>query len=159
MNGKLTNETYHALRQNTLVLISVIDYCFKTYIDLQYTLAGIFSTDNLEKRFGLYRSLSGCNYNVSYDDLLGAEKKIRVKKIFKKLEGNFSIEELKQKVDMREDSDEKNNYIINKQQKQAYLLDIAVPNSHNITQTYNTKINKYLELSVAMRNLWCLEKI
>jgi hypothetical protein len=46
--------------------------------------------------------------------------------------------------------------ILNKQQKQAYLLDIAVPNSHN---TYNTKINKYLELSVAMRNLWCLEKI
>jgi hypothetical protein len=37
-------------------------------------------------------------------------------------------------------------------------LDIAVPNSHNITQTFNTKINKYLELSVAMRNLWCLEK-
>jgi hypothetical protein len=28
--------------------------------------------------------------------------------------------------------------ILNKQQKQAYLLDIAVPNSHNITQTYNT---------------------
>jgi hypothetical protein len=49
--------------------------------------------------------------------------------------------------------------ILNKQQKQAYLLDIAVRNSHNITQTYNTKINKYLELSVAMRNLWCLEKI
>jgi hypothetical protein len=48
--------------------------------------------------------------------------------------------------------------ILNKQQKQAYLLDIAVPNSYNITQTYNTKINKYLELSVAMRNLWCLEK-
>jgi hypothetical protein len=64
MNGKLTNETYHALRQSTLVLISVIDYCFKTYIDLQYILAGKFSTDNLEKRFGLYRSLSGCNYNV-----------------------------------------------------------------------------------------------
>jgi hypothetical protein len=42
--------------------------------------------------------------------------------------------------------------ILNEQQKQAYLLDIAVPNSHNITQTYNTKINKYLELSVAMRN-------
>jgi hypothetical protein len=49
--------------------------------------------------------------------------------------------------------------ILNKPQKHAYLLDIAVPNSHNITQTYNTKINKYLELSVAMRNLWCLEKI
>jgi hypothetical protein len=49
--------------------------------------------------------------------------------------------------------------ILNKQEKQAYLLDIAVPNSHNITHTYNTKINKYLRLSVAMRNLRCLEKI
>jgi hypothetical protein len=48
--------------------------------------------------------------------------------------------------------------ILNKQQKQGYLLDIAIPNSHNITQTYNTKINKYVELSVAMRNLWSLEK-
>jgi hypothetical protein len=48
--------------------------------------------------------------------------------------------------------------ILNKQQKQAYLLDIDVPNSHNITQTYNTKFNKYLVLSVAMRNLWCLKK-
>jgi hypothetical protein len=48
--------------------------------------------------------------------------------------------------------------ILNKQQEQAYFLDIAVPNSHNITQTYNRKINNYLELSVAMRNLWCLEK-
>jgi hypothetical protein len=49
--------------------------------------------------------------------------------------------------------------ILNKQQKQAYLLDIAVPNSNSIRQTYNTKINKHLELFVAMRNLWCLEKI
>jgi hypothetical protein len=48
--------------------------------------------------------------------------------------------------------------ILNKQQKQAYLLDIAVPNSHNITQTYNRKINKYLELSVVMRNLSCFLK-
>jgi hypothetical protein len=29
--------------------------------------------------------------------------------------------------------------ILNKQQKQAYLLDIAVANSHNITQTYKHK--------------------
>jgi hypothetical protein len=28
-------------------------------------------------------------------------------------------------------------YEINKQQKEAYLLDIAVPNSHNITQENN----------------------
>jgi hypothetical protein len=37
--------------------------------------------------------------------------------------------------------------ILNKQQKQAYLLDIAVPNSHNITQTYNTKLFDFLDFS------------
>jgi hypothetical protein len=45
--------------------------------------------------------------------------------------------------------------ILNKQQKQAYLLDIAVRNSHNITQPYeyNTKINKYLELRCYEKSL------
>jgi hypothetical protein len=43
--------------------------------------------------------------------------------------------------------------ILNKQQKQAYFLDIAVPNSHNITQTYNTKINKYLALRCYEKSL------
>jgi hypothetical protein len=43
--------------------------------------------------------------------------------------------------------------ILNKQQKQAYLFDIAVPNSHNITQTYNTKINKYLTLRCYEKSL------
>jgi hypothetical protein len=32
--------------------------------------------------------------------------------------------------------------ILNKQQKQAYLLDIAVPNSHNITPTYTAGFKK-----------------
>jgi hypothetical protein len=43
--------------------------------------------------------------------------------------------------------------ILNKQQKQAYLLDIVLANSHNITQTYNRKINKYV-----FRTLRCYEK-
>jgi hypothetical protein len=47
------------------------------------------------------------------------------------------------------------------QTKVFYLLSgkilNATPKMH--MHTYNTKINKYLELSVAMRNLWCLEKI
>jgi hypothetical protein len=34
--------------------------------------------------------------------------------------------------------------------------DIIILNEQQ--KTCNTKINKYLELSVAMRNLWCLEK-
>jgi hypothetical protein len=49
--------------------------------------------------------------------------------------------------------------ILNRQQGQACLLDVAVPNSHNITQTCNARIGKYLELSVAVRSLWCLERV
>jgi uncharacterized protein YeaC (DUF1315 family) len=40
--------------------------------------------------------------------------------------------------------------ILNKQQKQAYLLDIAVPNSHNITQTYRVTDEKPLMLYLAL---------
>jgi hypothetical protein len=41
------------------------------------------------------------------------------------------------------------------------VLKYCDKNSNNCSKfiQYNTKINKYLELSVAMRNLWCLEKI
>ena len=35
-------------------------------------------TDNLEKRFGEYRRLCGANYNVSVQQVLEAEKKLRV---------------------------------------------------------------------------------
>jgi hypothetical protein len=53
--------------------------------------------------------LSGCNYNVSYDDILGAEKEIRVKKVFKKSDGSFSFAELRENFGTKID-DEKINY-------------------------------------------------
>jgi hypothetical protein len=43
--------------------------------------------------------------------------------------------------------------------KELEQPEINIQASHAWHMTYNTKINKYLELSVAMRNLWCLEKI
>jgi hypothetical protein len=42
--------------------------------------------------------------------------------------------------------------------KELEQPEINIQASHAWHMTYNTKINKYLELSVAMRNLWCLEK-
>ena len=35
-------------------------------------------TDELERRFGRYRNLSGCNYKVSYCQILENEKKIEM---------------------------------------------------------------------------------
>ena len=67
---------------------------------MSYILPGKFTTEKLEKRFGKYRLLGGCNYNVSFDDILNAEKKIRPKHIFRSaVDGNFSLAEIKKQGD------------------------------------------------------------
>lgn len=92
-NGHLSAETYNALYQSTVVLVSIIDYCFQKYA-ISYILPGKFTTENLEKRFGMYRLMSGCNFNVSLGNIIGAEKKLRLQHILKKMTGNFSLTEL-----------------------------------------------------------------
>ncbi|KAF2883780.1 hypothetical protein ILUMI_22366 [Ignelater luminosus] len=89
-NGHLTKETFSAMYQSTLALISIIQYVFSHFSEVKYVLPGKFTTENLEKRFGMYRSLAGCNYNVSLDDIYSAEKKIRIKNIFKRADGSNS---------------------------------------------------------------------
>jgi hypothetical protein len=41
-------------------------------------LLGQFQTGVLERRFGQYRKLSGCNYNVSVKQIIDSEKKLKV---------------------------------------------------------------------------------
>ena len=48
---------------------------------------------------------------------------------------------------------------INKITKTAFLIDIAIPSSHNLEKSHQEKISKYLELSVYLKNTWNLEKI
>lgn len=58
-NGHLTLDTFKALHQSTTVLLLLTEYCFKNF-DISYLLAGKFTTEKLEKRFGNYRLLSVC---------------------------------------------------------------------------------------------------
>lgn len=97
-NGHLTKDTYGALRHSSSVLLDLVDYCFKNF-EITYILPGKFTTEKLEKRFGIYRLLCGCNYNVSYDDVINAEKKIRLKHIFKKSGSSFSFAEIQKKFE------------------------------------------------------------
>ncbi|CAH1978417.1 unnamed protein product [Acanthoscelides obtectus] len=103
-NGHLTNETFQAIKQSTYVLIEIIKYCFQNY-SIKFILPGKFSSENLEKRFGVYRILSGCNYNVSLDDVLSAENKIRVKHIFKGINKNVTLANIKEQFSMISDND------------------------------------------------------
>ncbi len=47
-------------------------------IGFEYVLLGKFQSDPLEERFGLYRRMSGCNYNVSVNQVLESEKKLKI---------------------------------------------------------------------------------
>lgn len=97
-NGHLTKDTFAALRQSTLVFLELVKYSFQNF-EISYILPGKFTTERLEKRFGKYRSLCGCNYNVSFDDVINAEKKIRLKHVFRGAGNTFSLKEIQSKFE------------------------------------------------------------
>lgn len=76
----LTRDTFEAAIVTTEGMIKLIEYSFDNY-DIQFFLPGKFQTNDLEKRFGKYRRLCGCNYLVSYKDILEAERKLRIKRL------------------------------------------------------------------------------
>ena len=80
--GKLTLETFTALKHTCKTLVTC-SYYLLNEMDYNYILLAKFQTDQLEKRFGLYRSTSGCNYNVSVTQILESEKKIKVMNLLK----------------------------------------------------------------------------
>ena len=75
--GKLSKETHFALRHTTSTLIKLSDYLLQ-YHQLKYILLGKFQTDKLESRFGVYRQMSGGNYNVSVEQVLESENKLKI---------------------------------------------------------------------------------
>jgi hypothetical protein len=78
--GFLTLDTYHALSHTTRSLISLIKFSLLS-LNVNYVLTGKFQTANLERTFGKYRNLSGSNYNVSVQQVMEAEHKIRLNKL------------------------------------------------------------------------------
>ena len=79
---KLSKGTYFALHHTSQALILCTQYLL-CEMEFNYVLLGKFQTDNLENRCGLYRIMSGCNYNVSVSQVLESEKKIKIMKVLK----------------------------------------------------------------------------
>lgn len=48
---------------------------------------------------------------------------------------------------------------VNKKAKTAFLIDIAVPNTHNIQHTINEKIRKYTDLKSEIKRIWNLNEV
>ena len=85
--GKLTRETFTALRHTTHAIIEITKYC-TCVLNMRYILTAKFQTDKLESRFGQYRQLAGGNYNISIRQIFECEKKIRIMSV---LERNLPI--------------------------------------------------------------------
>ncbi|XP_064076354.1 uncharacterized protein LOC135194637 [Vanessa tameamea] len=49
--------------------------------------------------------------------------------------------------------------LVNKSSKIAYLIDVSVPNTHNLLKTITEKINKYTELKEEIIRIWNLNKV
>ena len=49
----------------------------------QYVLTALFQSDPLEKRFGIYRQMSGSNYFVSVRQIFESERKLKVQSLLK----------------------------------------------------------------------------
>lgn len=48
---------------------------------------------------------------------------------------------------------------IDKANKHTYLIDIAIPNTHNLQKTLNVKIHKYIELKEEVTRIWKMERV
>ena len=49
--------------------------------------------------------------------------------------------------------------LIDKINKQTYLIDITIPNTHNLQKSVTEKINKYTELKEEVTRIWKMEKV
>lgn len=89
--GVLSRETMFALKHTVLTFQKLSCYLLTNKTEtntpgnqpLKYVLLGKFQTDNLELRFGLYRRMSGTNYNISVTQIMESEKKLRLMSVMK----------------------------------------------------------------------------
>lgn len=77
---RLTNDTYQALRQSTVVTPQFIRFLFDKF-NPKYFLTAKMQTDQLERRFGKYRTLAGSQYKISMVQLMEVEKKLRDRRV------------------------------------------------------------------------------
>ena len=73
----LSSQTARALTHTCTTIVNLIKY-MKTNLNVSYILTGKLQTNNLERHLVEYRQMSGGNYNVSVQQILEAEKKLRV---------------------------------------------------------------------------------
>ena len=81
--GKLSSQTFTSLIHTFQVIPKIINYLTSDDCGFSYVLTGFLQNDSLEKHFGVYRLMSGCNYNISVCQILESERRIKLSNILK----------------------------------------------------------------------------
>ena len=90
----LTKQTFNAILTTTNAILEISDYLIKeNYYGI---LTGVFQTDPLEKRFGLYRSIQGSNFHVAPKAAYQNENKLRISSI---IDLSKSLKELSENIE------------------------------------------------------------
>lgn len=95
-DGRLSNETFLAFTHTLTAVVELCKYIFSKY-KWPYILTAKLQTDSLESRFGAYRRLSGCTYNVSVEQVLESERRLKVLSFLKLTSakvGEFTLKDL-----------------------------------------------------------------
>lgn len=103
--GKLSFETYSALLHTTETLVQLTEYLLNC-LNFKYVMLGSFQTDALERRFSQYRKMSGCNYNVSVQQLYESERKLKVLSLLKLSGNDLHIKDIIKEINTTETDQE-----------------------------------------------------
>ena len=78
----LTPQTFTSFRHSCIILPKLVEYLTED-IGFSYVLGSFVQNDPIEHHFGLYRQMSGSNYNISLCQVLENERTLKLSNILK----------------------------------------------------------------------------
>ena len=80
--GKLTPQTFTIFR-HTCIALPLLVQRLTLECGFEYLLTSRIQNDPLEHHFGLYRQMSGLNYNKSHCQILESERRLQLSNLLK----------------------------------------------------------------------------
>ena len=79
---KLTPQTFTSFRHSCIVLEKIVNHITQ-HCGFTYVLSSFLQSDPIEHHFGIYRMMSGAQYNVTFCRVLQSERQIKISAILK----------------------------------------------------------------------------
>ena len=95
--GKLTPQTFTSFR-HTCIALPLLVQRLTLECGFEYLLTSRIQNDPLEHHFGLYRQMSGSNYNISYCQILESERRLQLSNLL----NFFNINQQSDKISLKE---------------------------------------------------------